>query len=238
MQACCINSLVQVLTFFPLFLLGFLTSVLAMVASALASPSPCGRCPSTSLTDERMLSLMKLWPDVLWSLPAAAWTPSSSLTTSSTTISGGITRQAKLPSRWRLMLHGNNFFTFKKMASLPQALRHIMGFQPLILYLNFFFCLPLGFLPCGWTRLSGDGSLWHLAQPYCEALGRALICMSPPCQFYNIGFIQFWSRQYGSYLKTQFSRDLETARFEPGAAGSQSVVYLRATVLRFTSTLF
>ena len=106
------TSLGQVLTLFTLFLSGFLTSVLAMVASALASPSPCGRCPSTSLTDERMLSLMKLWPDVLWSRPAAAWTPSSSLTTSSTTISGGITRLAKLPSRWPLMLHGNNLYFF------------------------------------------------------------------------------------------------------------------------------
>ena len=84
-----------------------------MVASALASLSPCGRCPSTSSTDERMLSLMKLWPDVLWSRPAAAWTPSSSLTTSSTTISGGITRLAKLPSRWPLMLHGNNLYFFR-----------------------------------------------------------------------------------------------------------------------------
>ena len=41
------------------------------------------------------------------------------------------------------------------------------------------------------------------------------------------------NHQYGLRLETQFSWDLEMARFEPRAAGSQSAAYLRATVLRF-----
>ena len=47
------------------------------------------------------------------------------------------------------------------------------------LFLLFFFSLPSSeIFPCGWTRLSCDGSLRHLAQPCCVALGWALICMA------------------------------------------------------------
>ena len=82
----------------------------------------------------------------------------------------------------------------------------------------FFICLSPEFLP-----VSRPTERWHASR-----LGAALLCSSwagsvpVMCPDEFKGFIiTCWSRQYGSNLETQFSRDLETARFEPGAAGSQ-----------------
>ena len=83
---------------------------------------------------------------------------------------------------------GNNLFNF------GTSMYHIFPWHPLVqntwrilpkslrlsylAIVKFFFSLPsYGISPCGWTRLSGDGSLRHLAQPCCVALGRALICI-------------------------------------------------------------
>ena len=58
-------------------------------------------------------------------------------------------------------------------------------------------------------------------------LGAALLCSSRAGSdmwllFGNSILLPRRNHQYGISLETQFSRDLETARFEPGAAGSQS----------------
>ena len=113
-----------------------------------------------------------------------------------------------------------------------------------ILIFSYFFliCLPPGFLP-----VLGPTVLWfclqHLVRPCYVALRLALICAcypeliiivhrdrvtrleyweTPWCK--HIPCLIYWTwrnHQYGLRLETQFSRDLEMARFEPGA-GSQS----------------
>ena len=108
-----------------------------------------------------------------------------------------------------------------------------------IFYFYFLICLPPEFL-----RVSGPTEGWCAS-----TLGAALQCSSWAgsdsgyVSRWVEGFIiTCWSRQYGFNLETLFSRDLETARFEPGAAGSQYAAlpqsYHASVILRRYSVLY
>ena len=81
----------------------------------------------------------------------------------------------------------------------------------------FFSVLPSsGISPCGWTDLA--------VMP--PALGAALYVACACVRTVE-------NKKYGLRLETQFSRDLETARFNSGPPGRNPPLYLRATVLRY-----